>query len=122
MRLPSQQAFPLEPICVFAGSTKITADMGDYVRYWTHKQLARERFNQLKILNQQKFDYNVDWEMVYKTLRDVPRLFQSWACKQVMGIAGMMEWDKTVVRKCPSCMVAWDTCKHILSCCHKGRV
>ncbi len=37
-RLPSQQAFPLEPICVFAGPTKITADMGHYVRYWTHKQ------------------------------------------------------------------------------------
>jgi hypothetical protein len=31
MRLPSQQAFPLEPICVFTGLTKITADMGDYV-------------------------------------------------------------------------------------------
>jgi hypothetical protein len=30
-RLPSQQAFPLELICVFAGPTKIIADMGDYV-------------------------------------------------------------------------------------------
>jgi hypothetical protein len=28
---PPQQAFPLEPICIFAGNTQITADMGDYV-------------------------------------------------------------------------------------------
>ncbi len=55
-------------------------------------------------------------------LREVPRLFQLWACKQVMGVAGMMEWDKTVVRNCPSCMVARDTCAHVLFCCHQGRV
>jgi hypothetical protein len=39
----------------------------------------------------------MDWEMVYVKLREVPRLFQLWACKQVMGIAGTMDWDKTVV-------------------------
>jgi hypothetical protein len=33
-----------------------------------------------------------------------------------------MEWDKTVVKKCPSCMGARDTCAQVLSCCHKGRV
>ena len=64
----------------------------------------------------------MDWEMVYVKLREVPRLFQLWACKQVMGVAGMMEWDKTVVRNCPSCMVARDTCTHVLFCCHQGRV
>jgi hypothetical protein len=37
---PSQQAFPLEPICIFADSTKITTDMGDYVHFWTHHQLS----------------------------------------------------------------------------------
>jgi hypothetical protein len=60
--------------------------------------------------------------MVYENLRDVARLFQLWVCKQVMGAAGTMEWDKTVVSKCPSCMAAWDTCTHALFCCHKGRV
>jgi hypothetical protein len=49
----SQQAFPLEPICIFAGSTKITTDMGDYVHFWTHRQLAWERFQNLKILTNQ---------------------------------------------------------------------
>jgi hypothetical protein len=75
----------------------------------------------LKILYNQEFDY-VDWEMVCKKLRDVHQLFQLWACKQVMGIAGTMEWDKTTVQKCPSCVSARDTCKHVLFCLHEGRV
>jgi hypothetical protein len=41
-RPPSQQAFPLNPIYIIAGSIKITADMGDYVRFWTHHQLSWE--------------------------------------------------------------------------------
>jgi hypothetical protein len=60
--------------------------------------------------------------MVYQKLRDVPKMFQLWACKQVIGIAGTMEWDKTMVRKCPSCMQERDTCEHVLFCCHSGRV
>jgi hypothetical protein len=52
----------------------------------------------------------------------VPKTFQLWACKQVMGIAGTMEWDKTIVRKCPSCMQEHDTREHLLFCCHSGRV
>jgi hypothetical protein len=39
-----------------------------------------------------------------------------------MGIAGTMEWDKTVIQKCPSCMQERDTCTHVLHCCHAGRV
>ena len=39
-----------------------------------------------------------------------------------MGIAGTMEWDRTVVHKCPSCTVARDTCAHVLACNHEGRV
>ncbi len=49
-------------------------------------------------------------------------MFQQWACKQVMGIAGTMEWDNSVVRKCPSCMQLHDTCAHVLSCDNAGRV
>jgi hypothetical protein len=59
----------------------------------------------------QEFDL-VDWEMVYWKLCDVPKLFQLWACKQVMGITRTMDWDKTVVRKC-SCMQECDTCIHV---------
>jgi hypothetical protein len=60
--------------------------------------------------------------MVCSQLHSVPRLFQLWACKQMMGIALIMEWDKTVVQKCPSCMQERDTCAHVLHCCHAGRV
>jgi hypothetical protein len=119
--LPVQQAFPLEPICVFAGQTKITADTACHLRFWAHRHIAKAAFYSLGILMAQEFDY-VDWEMVYDTLRTVPRLFQVWACKQVMGIAGTMEWDRSTVRYCPSCTEEQDTCAHVLSCCHEGRV
>jgi hypothetical protein len=63
-QLPAQQAFPLEPICIFAGPMKLTADMGDYIRFWTHRQMAKETFHNLKILFNREFEF-VDWEMVY---------------------------------------------------------
>jgi hypothetical protein len=103
INLPVQKAFPLEPICIFADSTKISPDMGDHVHYWAHCKLARERLHLLNIFNALVFDL-VDWETVYQKLWDVPKMFQLWAFKQVMGIAGTMEWDKAIVRKCPSCM------------------
>jgi hypothetical protein len=61
--LPVQQTFPLEPVCIFADSTKITPDMGDHMQYWTHRKLARERFHQLNILHMHESNL-VDWEMV----------------------------------------------------------
>ena len=72
-------------------------------------------------MTNQEFDY-MDWEMVHEKLQDVPRLFQLWALKQVMGVTGTMEWDKTVVRTCPSCTVARDMCAHVIICCHEGKV
>ncbi len=83
--------------------------------------MAWKRFQNLRILTNQEFDY-VDWEMVYEKLQDVPRLFQLWTFKQVMGATWTMEWDKTSARTCPSCMVARDMYAHVLFCCHKGRV
>jgi hypothetical protein len=74
--LPVQKTFPLEPICIFADSMKISPDMGDHVSYWAHRKLARERFHHLNILNAHVFNL-VDWEMVSKTARgikDVPTL------------------------------------------------
>ncbi len=89
--------------------------------YWAHRHLAKERFHSMKILNERAFEI-VDWEIVYNTLRVVPKLLQWLACKQVMGAAGMMEWDKTVVCKCPICLQECNTCAHVLFCCHPGRV
>jgi hypothetical protein len=69
------QAFPLEPLCIFAESSKITADMGHHMRYLAHRCLAKDSFHHLGILHSQEFD-KVDWEMVYQMLHEVPRLFQ----------------------------------------------
>ncbi len=64
MNLPSQHAFPLEPVCAFAGTTKISADMGQHLWYWAHRRLAKERFHQMDIMCSQKIEL-VDREMVY---------------------------------------------------------
>ncbi len=60
------------------------------MRHLAHRHLAKDSFYHLGILHLQEFK-KVNWEMVYQTLHEVPRLFQQWACKQVMGIAGTME-------------------------------
>jgi hypothetical protein len=42
--------FPLEPICMFLGRNKLTSDKGDCLRFWAHKQVAKESFHELKIM------------------------------------------------------------------------
>jgi len=97
--------FPLEPICVFIGRNKLTSDKGDALQFWVQKQLARSRFHTADILYGQQFD-SVDWEMVHEALNRVPRMFQIWACKQVMNIAptnGNRPWEPDLCLLCPSC-------------------
>jgi hypothetical protein len=118
---PKQETFPLEPASVFVGTAKVTMDGINLLCFWAHKHLARERFSSMKILDTRAFDM-VEWEIVHRTLREVPKLFQLWACKQVMGAAGTMEWDKTVVCKCPCCAYKNGIHVHVLFCCHNGRV
>jgi hypothetical protein len=121
-RSAKAEAFPLEPVSVFIGTAKVTMDGINVLCFWAHKHLATERFSTMKILdNIRAFDM-VDWEIVYHTLWEVSKLFQLWACKQGMGAADTMEWDKTVVHKCPCCLQEWDTCAHVLFCCYNGRV
>jgi len=86
---------PLEPICVFLRRNKLTPDKGEALRFWVQKQLARSRFYTANILYGHQFDL-VDWEMVHEALNRVPRMFQIWACKQVMNIAptsGNRPWE-----------------------------
>ena len=93
----------------------------DCLRFWAHKHLAKEKFHSMRILHTQTFDL-VDWEIVYHTLQGVPKLFQLRACKQVMGVAQTKEWDKSTIHKCPCCLQARNTCKHVLHCSHHRRV
>jgi hypothetical protein len=62
---PSGQAFPLEPVCIFTELSKITLDMGQYVRFLAHCCLAQTRFYQLNILAPPEFD-KVDWRWFIK--------------------------------------------------------
>jgi hypothetical protein len=64
--------------------------MRDYIRYITHKKLAKSKLHSLKIFVGAKFDL-IDWLIVYQTLQEVPNFFQLWVCTQVMGIAGTKE-------------------------------
>jgi hypothetical protein len=117
-------SFPLEPVCVFLGKKKLTSEKDIALRFWAHRSLAKINFQDRKILSNQEFD-TVDWEMIYAGLRRVPRMFQIWACKQVMNLAptnGNMPWDKSVDPCCPSCLQEKETCAHILHCHHTGRV
>ncbi len=78
--------FPLEAVRVFLGKRKLTSDKADALRFWAHRALAKENFHNLKLLFGTEFEL-VDWEMMYASLRRVPRMFQIWACKQVMSVA-----------------------------------
>jgi hypothetical protein len=67
----------------------------------------------------------VDWEMMHGALHQVPRMFQIWACKQVMNIAptnGSQPWEPDLCPLCPSCGQVQETCAHILLCNHTGQV
>jgi hypothetical protein len=55
--------------------------------------------------------------MVHGALHWVPRMFQIWACKQVMGNSptnGNRPWETELCPLCPS--------SHILLCNHSGQV
>ncbi len=120
-----QQAFPLEPIVCFPGERKLTPDMKACMHFWVQKQLARKALLDLKIIWTSQFD-KIDWKYVHATLEGVPRMFQIWACKQVLGIANtnntVHKWDKEVDPRCPSCRQAVETMEHVLMCTEAGCV
>ena len=63
---------------------------------------------------------------MYDTLHEVPHLFQLWACKQVMNIAGKSlirsRYKPHHVPTCPICDQYVETCAPVLSCNETGRV
>ena len=67
----------------------------------------------------------VAWRLVYDTLHQVPRIFQLWACKQVMNISGtnliQSRYKPHHDPTCPSCDQFVETCAHVLSCNEVGR-
>ena len=78
-----------------------------------------------KILFGEEFE-EVAWSVVHHALWEVPRLFQVWAAKQVMELAGTNEMQSRYKEGhdplCPSCSQSLETCGHLLNCQEEGRV
>ena len=89
--LPRQQQLPLEPMSVWVNDEKITPDLADRLRFWAHKQIARETFAAAGVLHHSQFD-KVDWDAVHAALHSVPCMFQVFASKQVFDIGGTNQW------------------------------
>jgi hypothetical protein len=76
-----------------------------------------------KNLSNVQFDA-IDWTSIHRTLHNLPRLFQIWATKHVLGIAGTMSFlahQDDRCRRCPSCNGCVETCSHIAWCPEGGR-
>jgi hypothetical protein len=125
--IPSQQPFPREPAAVFVGRNKLTTDSGAVVRYTVQYREARELFAKQDILSPEQFDL-VDWFHVHRTLHEVPKMFQIFACKQVFGISATSYFmhkrrdPNYPSPKCPFCTRCDETSGHILTCPEEGRV
>ncbi len=117
------EMFPLEPVGVYAQGEKMTSETGGIIRYWAHYQLARNHYQEHGILSHEQFDA-IDWRPIHTTLHDLPRLFQLWASKHILGIAGTMKFLSHQDGRsplCPSCHKCDETCKHIARCPEVGR-
>jgi hypothetical protein len=121
--LRPEELFPLETVGVYVRGEKMTSDTGESIRYWAHHQLARNYYQEQNILSHEQFDA-IDWRSVHNTLHNLPRLFQLWASKHVLGIAGTMKYLPHQDGRsplCPSCQACAETCKHIARCPEVGR-
>ena len=97
--------FQLEPIGLFVGGQKMMSETGNHIQFWAHCCLAREYYQDHKILSPDQFD-QVEWRSVHSTLHGLPHLFQLWASKHVLGIAGTMTFLSHQDNRspiCPSC-------------------
>ena len=73
-----------------------------------NRHLAKKLFNDYKVLFAHRFE-QVDWPHVHRTFSEkVPKLFQFWACKQVMQIAATNKYMSYCDSRCtqyPCCTV-----------------
>ena len=122
--LPHQEAFLLESLCIFLGKEEISSDIGSRICFWAHKQWAEEVFRNQKILLPNQFK-EVDRDMVHPALHELPRMFQIWACKQVIRVAGtnlyQSKYRPNHDPMCPSCTRSVESCAHVLECPEEGR-
>jgi hypothetical protein len=48
--------FLLEPVGLFIRDNKMMSDTGEQIRFWAHRQLAKDFFNIRKILSHSQFE------------------------------------------------------------------
>ncbi len=114
--------FPLKPIGVFIEGEKLTSETGDQLRFWAHLQLARIFYAKQGIMTHRQFD-KIDWRSVHRTLHDLLRLFQVWAAKHDLNIAGttkFLSYQDGQCKLCPSCQKCKETYYHVARCPEKG--
>ena len=103
----------------------MTYNTADSLRFWFHQQLTKELLFNLGILTPLGFK-EVAWRPVYDILHEVPRLFQLWACKQVINISGTnLIQSQYKPHHDPTCTTydeCVETCAHVLSFNETGRV
>ncbi len=107
--------FPLEPIGIFIKDAKLSSGPGHQICFHVHCELAKALFLRKQILSGDGFK-EVGWELVHVTLHSVLQLFQLWASKCLLGIAGTMKFlahQDNHDLKCPSCLSCKETCCHI---------
>jgi hypothetical protein len=124
---PAQSPLPLEPVVVMIGRHKMTSGSEDSLVFWCNKLLARRTLADPKLhwLDEEQFE-EIYWPACYQALTEAPRMFQLFAAKQSLGIAGcnvnQSYYTPGHDRRCPSCRVEMETCGHILMCNEAGRV
>ena len=114
-----QEAFHLKPICMFVEGKKMTSGTGSHIQYVAGQQVACLFFRETLGMLTNAFD-KVDWPNVHRTLnKEVPRLSQVWACKQVMSIFNTkknLRWHHRDGHsdKCPYCTIHVETAEHVI--------
>jgi len=90
--VPAPQPLPLESMVVRIGKDKMTAGSEESIVYWCNKFFAQRTLSDSKVkwLDEEQFD-EVYWPACYAALTGTKRMFQIFACKQTMGIAGCNE-------------------------------
>ena len=106
----------------------MTSGSEDSIVYWCNKILARSILSDPKVhwLDKEQFDEEY-WPACYQALTEAPRMFQLFAAKQTLAIAGCCNVNQSYYTPghnllCPSCWVAPETCEHVLQCDEVGRV
>ncbi len=120
---PRDSLLPKEATAIIINDTKVAPDSADTVRFHIGRQLARQAFYAKNILTPRQFD-KVDWDHVSPTLTQLPKMFQIWVAKHVMGAAGTMAYLHHQTGEsplCPSCQQERETAQHITHCQEAGR-